>query len=454
MSPKISTSTDDFQGEPLSSDDLAADFFAESPIVLPAAPLTDAKKVGNEYVPTKAADDQSFSIQVCKAIFPPDGRIARIALKPAIYDFGVELLHLRKDNGNHEAVSVIGGRADFASMAPTEFDATPSFANISILFCPAPERNSDATRIISFPSEAARAQFANELCAAGCIMPDLKEHVRLSDTPAGLPVNFRLAVPVTTRTRTAEQFVIIKVANSTQKEKELMNEIKILRTLDHSAILRAHGIYRVSSNGTESLGLVIDYKAGSDLATWIPPQGLELPRAREVYSRLCNAVEYLHSLRIVHRDIKPSNILCKRAGDRSLKAILSDFGLSTRVDDIEAMSIRCGTGGYIAPEIFSNGWADWCSEFGPDAHAEYEDRIGDLLKVDVFSLGMLLYTMTTGSNDLITDDLTETYRRNAQGRLPEWTLQRLPHELQALIGRLCQIDPRARCSMFGVESKW
>ncbi len=57
----------------------------------------------------------------------------------------------------------------------------------------------------------------------------------------------------------------------------------------------------------------------------------------------------MHSYRIMHRDIKPENLILK--DEKSLKLCLADFGLSEFVTAKNRLLTRCGTPGYVAPEV-------------------------------------------------------------------------------------------------------
>lgn len=61
-------------------------------------------------------------------------------------------------------------------------------------------------------------------------------------------------------------------------------------------------------------------------------------------------LEYIHSKGMIHRDLKPSNILLKSTKCKH-DIVIADFGLATKLNDIENLYGKCGTPGYVAPEI-------------------------------------------------------------------------------------------------------
>ena len=65
---------------------------------------------------------------------------------------------------------------------------------------------------------------------------------------------------------------------------------------------------------------------------------------------LLKALQHIHSNGIMHRDLKPENILM-RTKSSAYDLVLADFGLATFVNDKEMLFKRCGTPGYVAPEI-------------------------------------------------------------------------------------------------------
>ena len=63
---------------------------------------------------------------------------------------------------------------------------------------------------------------------------------------------------------------------------------------------------------------------------------------------------YLHeNAKVVHRDLKPENILLM-SEDNDFNFKLADFGLSSRFDQENNLNVRCGSPGYVAPEILKD----------------------------------------------------------------------------------------------------
>jgi len=98
-------------------------------------------------------------------------------------------------------------------------------------------------------------------------------------------------------------------------------------------------------------------------------------QVKKIFYRIVQGVQHLHHINIVHRDIKDENILIR--DDDTVEII--DFGSSAYVKEGKKFDKFCGTGGYAAPEVLSGQKYD-----GPPQ--------------DIWSLGILLYTMIYGSN--------------------------------------------------------
>lgn len=64
---------------------------------------------------------------------------------------------------------------------------------------------------------------------------------------------------------------------------------------------------------------------------------------------LLEGIAHMHSRNIMHRDLKPENVLFK--DNNSLNMIIADLGLATRSNIPEYLFVRCGTPGFVAPEV-------------------------------------------------------------------------------------------------------
>jgi serine/threonine-protein kinase len=110
----------------------------------------------------------------------------------------------------------------------------------------------------------------------------------------------------------------------------------------------------------------------------------------EVMAQILLALDHAHSKGVIHRDIKPSNILCPSAA--SIK--VTDFGVA-RLDSLDLTNPQglgaVGTPNYMAPERLLGRAAD--------------------VRADLFSVGVILYQLLTGSKPFIAFDLPELMRK-------------------------------------------
>lgn len=149
----------------------------------------------------------------------------------------------------------------------------------------------------------------------------------------------------------------------------VVNEVNIMKKLKHKRILRLLGLYE----DDERLYLILEYAGGGDLFHRILEKGhLSEAKCAVFLRELLSALAYMHKQGIVHRDLKPENILLmSKESDTDFK--IADFGLASVIREGEELNVRCGSPGYVAPEILEK------HSYGP--------------KVDVFSAGIILYIL-------------------------------------------------------------
>lgn len=127
--------------------------------------------------------------------------------------------------------------------------------------------------------------------------------------------------------------------------------------------------------------MIFELFSGGNLKDYISQHGsFSENEACHILKNILEGLSYLHKNNIMHRDIKPENILFRteKIFERNQIAI-ADFGLATHNDVTEYIYGRCGTPGYIAPEIYD--------------HYKLTDHYD--IKCDIYSVGITYFYMLT-----------------------------------------------------------
>lgn len=125
-----------------------------------------------------------------------------------------------------------------------------------------------------------------------------------------------------------------------------MNEVDLMRALDHPNIMKLHEVFETEN----SLYFILDLLEGGQLYDKMKAKHKYNPEEiRDIIRGLLEGIAEMHLKRIMHRDLKPENVLFR---DSSVKSIvIADLGLATRCDIPEYLFVRCGTPGFVAPEV-------------------------------------------------------------------------------------------------------
>ena len=161
--------------------------------------------------------------------------------------------------------------------------------------------------------------------------------------------------------------------------------------------------------------------AGDELYNYLIHHGrLPLEKVQRIFTQLVGAVTYVHTLSCVHRDLKLENILL----DKNENVKLVDFGF-TREYEGKASYLQtfCGTICYSAPEMLKG-----------------ERYAGE--KVDVWSLGIILYALLTGELPFDDDDDMVT-KHKILSMEPKWPDDMLP-DVKALVASMLSKRPLIR----------
>jgi serine/threonine protein kinase len=152
-------------------------------------------------------------------------------------------------------------------------------------------------------------------------------------------------------------------------QKQFLREAQIIGRLAHPYIV---GLYDVGTNAEGVPYFVMEYVDGKTLERVLDDGPLPLEKAALWATDLAAAIARAHRAKVIHGDIKPANILITRDG----QVKLGDFGIARFATQVSNSGVLMGTPAYLSPEQILGNAQDTRS--------------------DLFSLGIILYQMTTG----------------------------------------------------------
>lgn len=215
---------------------------------------------------------------------------------------------------------------------------------------------------------------------------------------------------------------------------DILNEIHAGRVLNHRNV--AKFVEHFSTN--EYAYLVFERIYGSDLFHLIEKRNFTPFNERDVrniFKQILKAIKHSHDNGIVHRDIKLENILMDTTTGR---VTVIDFGLCDIVPPGQESQKFCGSLDYVAPEVVSK-------------------RNYDGFKADVFSLGIVLYTLMFAEFPFVSKDRLHSIKH----RLPQPPIAfaeqkmkrfKISPDAKDLISKMLRPDPITRLSLDDVQN--
>jgi tetratricopeptide (TPR) repeat protein len=179
---------------------------------------------------------------------------------------------------------------------------------------------------------------------------------------------------------------LLKLGTSSQLVmKRFETERQVLARMDHPHITR------VLDAGATAEGcpfFVMELVVGEPITTYCAGRGLELSKRLELFRQVCLAIHHAHSKGILHRDIKPNNVLVTEVDGEAQPRVI-DFGVAKAIESDGPDGVQLtvegqlvGTPAFMSPEQF-------------DSSVDVDTRS------DVYSLGVLLYELVTGTQPFV-----------------------------------------------------
>lgn len=224
-----------------------------------------------------------------------------------------------------------------------------------------------------------------------------------------------------------------------KEKRDPYEEVEILlRYGEHPNIITPRDVY---DNGNQ-VYLVTDLMLGGELLDRILKQKVFSEReASTVMATIVQTVYYLHCKGVVHRDLKPSNIMYADQSGMPDSLRICDFGFAKQLRaDNGLLMTPCYTANFVAPEVLK--------------------RQGYDAACDVWSLGILLYTMlagrtpfASGPNDTPTDILARIDEANLDLTGGNW--DSVSVQAKELVQRMLDVDPGKRITLGQVlQHRW
>jgi serine/threonine protein kinase len=146
---------------------------------------------------------------------------------------------------------------------------------------------------------------------------------------------------------------------------------------------------------------------------------------QRILKQLIDAIIYIHSQQVIHRDLKLDNLFISKGGDIKV----GDFGLACQLkSDHEKKRTLCGTPNYISPEVLD------CKK-------------GHSYEADIWSIGVIIYTMLIGRPPFETTNVKDTYHRIRHNHYSFPERIRVSDAAKKLISKILSTEPSDRPSL-------
>ena len=219
-------------------------------------------------------------------------------------------------------------------------------------------------------------------------------------------------------------------------DKVILNEINILREMDHPNILKIFSFY----SNPKSYDIITELCSGGELFDELEENGpFSEKKTAYIMYQIFSAINYCHKNKIIHRDLKPENILIIKREDEDNELLfvkICDFGTAKWFEDGKIERSIVGSCYYIAPEVLQKNYDEKC---------------------DLWSIGVIMYILLSGRPPFGGNDDKEIFKRILNGSydLKSDPWNKISSEAKDLIYRLLLMDSKKRINCEdALKHKW
>ncbi|XP_032962869.1 MAP/microtubule affinity-regulating kinase 3 isoform X8 [Rhinolophus ferrumequinum] len=284
----------------------------------------------------------------------------------------------------------------------------------------------DGRQEVTSRSGRSGARCRNSIASCADEQPHIGNYRLLKTIGKGNFAKVKLARHILTGREVAIKIIDKTQLNPTSLQK-LFREVRIMKILNHPNIVKLFEVIETD----KTLYLIMEYASGGEVFDYLVAHGrMKEKEARAKFRQIVSAVQYCHQKRIVHRDLKAENLLL----DADMNIKIADFGFSNEFTVGGKLDTFCGSPPYAAPELFQGKKYD-----GPE--------------VDVWSLGVILYTLVSGSLPFDGQNLKELRERVLRGkyRIPFY----MSTDCENLLKRFLVLNPIKRGTLEQImKDRW
>ena len=216
--------------------------------------------------------------------------------------------------------------------------------------------------------------------------------------------------------------IIKNTSTRRDNEKDILNEIDILKKMDHPNIVKIFEFY----NTPEGFYLITEFCSGGELFQEIVDNSpFSEHVAANIMYQIFSAINYCHQMNIIHRDLKPENILIEKKELNNYSIKIIDFGTAKIYEKNKSEKKVIGSSYYIAPEVLTENYNEKC---------------------DLWSCGVILYILLSGKAPFSgkTDSIILEKIKIGKYNMDIKQFENISLEVKDLIQKLLEKNPKKR----------